>query len=32
MTEADKLFEELGYRIYLNNDETLIYKHQSDFF
>lgn len=25
MSEADKIFEELGYRIILNNDETLIY-------
>ena len=29
---ADEMFEELGYRIYLNNDDTLIYKKQSDFF
>ena len=32
MSEADEMFEELGYRIYLNNDDTLIYKKQSDFF
>lgn len=29
---ADEMFEKLGYRIYLNDKETLIYKHQSDFF
>ena len=32
MSEADEMFEELGYEIYHNNDEKLIYKHQSDFF
>ena len=32
MSEADKMFEELGYRIKLNNDETLIYSKKSDFF
>lgn len=32
MTEADKMFEELGYRIILNNDETLLYSKKSDFF
>ena len=32
MSEADKLFDYLGYKIYHNDDETLIYKHQSDFY
>ena len=32
MSKADEMFEELGYRIYLNDKDTLIYKHQSDFF
>lgn len=32
MKTADEMFEELGYRIYLNDEETLIYKHESDFF
>jgi len=32
MSEADKMFQELGYEIYLNNENTLIYKHQTDFF
>ena len=32
MTEADKMFDELGYRIILNNDETLKYSKKSDFF
>ena len=29
---ADEMFEDLGYKVYLNNEETLIYKKQSDFF
>lgn len=29
---ADKMFEGLGYRIYLNDEDTLIYKHQTDFY
>ena len=29
---ADEMFENLGYRIYLNNKDTLIYKHEIDFF
>ena len=32
MSEADKLFNELGYEICLNNETILIYKHQTDFF
>lgn len=32
MSEADKLFKELGYEIYTENDETLIYHKKSDFF
>ena len=32
MSEADKMFEDLGYKIYYNDDEKLIYKHQSDFY
>lgn len=32
MSEADKMFEELGYRITLNNDKTIKYNKQSDYF
>lgn len=32
MSRADRLFEELGYRIYLNDEETLIYKHETERF
>lgn len=29
---ADEMFEDLGYKVYLNNEDTLLYKKQSDFF
>lgn len=32
MSDADKMFEELGYKKYLDNEDTLIYKKQTDFF
>lgn len=32
MSKADEMFEELGYIKYLDNEDTLIYKHQTDFF
>ena len=32
MSKADRLFEVLGYRIYLNDEETLIYKHETERF
>lgn len=32
MSEADKMFEELGYKKYLDNKDTLIYKKTNGFF
>lgn len=32
MNKADEMLKDLGYTKYLDNEETLIYKHKSDFF
>ena len=29
---ADEMFKDLGYKVYLNNEDTLLFKKQSDFF